>query len=325
MRERNESRLVENSHEKHKTAGLFSTIISQLKMSKGSTNIVISRGLVSGSNGGQTRSQDQRERSLLTVSSAGVTPRCHQRRWSADLSQCGTSSVIIVKKNRKEPQPPERRSSLCDPHSVSHSSFKCYSRPPVTFILDHSSSSSSSTTSSCSSPPPIQTSTITGPDPLGWKLRLRTTSQSDNAPNPAGKSKPPVRVKPPCRRHSDPSAFLRSLHQLEELHAVRLRPVSHPEEFVNVFGDGNEEATNRRRKTPPAVPEKTAMARQIAQLIALSLQRSTNSFPKTREGNIDGRVMETQLTPSHHAEDRSDDQQSCASPGLTVPLPGRKI
>ncbi|XP_040885413.1 putative protein TPRXL isoform X2 [Toxotes jaculatrix] len=259
-----------------------------------------------------THSQELRELSLLTISTSSVTPRSHQRRWSADLSKSETSPVVVVKKNKKEPQPPQRGVSLRTSHTVSYSSFKRYSCPPLGMFTSQSqsSSSSSSTTSSCSSPPPVKTSVITGHDPLGWKLHPKSsstsartkrlslqiplpvifpdpksspsaTSPSDNTPNedPAPKTKPPLRPKPFRRHHSESSAFLRSLANplpvvtLEELCAIRLRPVSHSDESDDVFIEGHEEkvkVTSQPRKIPPPVPEKTFMARQIAQLIARS-------------------------------------------------------
>ncbi|XP_035521027.1 uncharacterized protein LOC118330551 [Morone saxatilis] len=259
-------------------------------------------------------SQEPRERPFSVVSFSNGTPRSHQRRWSADFSRCATSPVIIVRKNKKEPQPPQRSVSLLRPNSASHPSFKRYSCPPIGVSPRYrSSSSSSSSTCSCSSPPPVQTSVITGPDPLGWKLRPKSSStspraranrlslqiplpvifpdpnaspglypQSDNAPNPdpSPKTKPPLRPKPSRRRHSDSSTFLRSFLPsvpavtLEELCAVHLRTVSLSDD--DVFSGGSEKeakATTRPRKIPPPVAEKTAMARQIAQLIAHSRQR----------------------------------------------------
>lgn len=252
-----------------------------------------------------THSQEPRERPFSTVSTSNVAPHSHQRRWSAEICKCGTSPVITVRKNRKEPQPPHRGVSLLQPHTTPHYSSKRYSCPPIGIFSSPSSSSSSSSTSSCSSPPPVQTSVITGPDPLGWKLRPKTSpranmnrlslqiplpvifpesksspatdSQSEYTPNtgPSPKTKPPFRPKPPSRRHSDSSAFLRSLPTplpvvtLEELCAVHLRPLTLLDESDDVF---SEEVTTRMRKIPPPVPEKTSMARQKAQLMAHSHQ-----------------------------------------------------
>ncbi|XP_070708184.1 mucin-5AC-like [Pempheris klunzingeri] len=291
-----------------------------------------------------THSQEPRQRPFSTVFTSNVSPRCHQRRWSADLRKGGTSSAIIVKKNKKEPQAPQRSESLLRPHTASHPSFKRLSCPPIGVSRSSSnppSSSSSSSTSSCSSPPPVPTSVITGRDPLGWKLRPKSGStsprarsnrlslqiplpvvfpdptygnianpQSDNAPNPdlSPKTKLTPGPKPSCRRHSDSSAFLRSLATplpavtLEELSAVHLRPVTLSDEADDVFGEGGEEgmkATARPRKTPPPVPEKTSMAQQIAQVISQTRQRCGN------DENIYTSVIKPKRKDSHQTEEHS--------------------
>ncbi|XP_044034424.1 uncharacterized protein LOC122867548 isoform X2 [Siniperca chuatsi] len=295
-----------------------------------------------------THSQEPRERSVSTVSISNVAPRSHQRRWSADFCKCGTPTVITVKKNKKEPQPPQRGVSLLRLHTASHSSAKRYSCPPIgVFGSPTKSSSSSSSTSSCSSPPPVQTSVITGHDPLGWKLRPKShstsprartnrlslqiplpvifpdpksgpapNSQSDNTPNPdpSPKTKPPLKPKPSRRHHSESSAFLRSLAstlpvvKLEELCTVKLRPVTLSDESDDVFSEGNEEevkVTTRPRKIPPPVPEKTAMARQIAQLFAHSRQHRRPITAKANEENIYPSVIKPKPKHSHQTEDHS--------------------
>ncbi|XP_034414435.1 MICAL-like protein 1 [Cyclopterus lumpus] len=263
-----------------------------------------------------------RERSSSTVSVPEATPRSHQRRWSSGFCRFGTSPVITVKKDKKEPQPPQRGVSLLLlPHAASRPSFKRYSCPTIGVFGSSSSSSSLSSTSSCSSPPPpVQTSVITGHDPLGWKLRPKSSSTSPRArtnrlslqiplpviipepesspgtesrsvlasnPDPSRENKPPLGPKPTRRRHSDSSAFLRSLRNpltavtLEELRGVHLRgvhlrPLALLDESDDVFVGGSKEeagATARLRKVPPPVPEKTSMARQIAQLMTHSHQR----------------------------------------------------
>lgn len=269
-----------------------------------------------------TPRQEARECSLSTVSTSSVAPHSHQRRWSADICRCETSPIIVVRKNKKEPQPPQRSISLLQPNTEAHPSFKRYSCPPVGVFGSPShlsSTSSSSSTCSCSSPPPVQTSVITGHDPRGWKLRPRSsctsprtrtnrlslqiplpvispesksrsapTSQSDNTPipDPSPQSKPPLGPKPSRRRHSDSSAFLRSLETplplvtLEELCAVHLRQITLSDESDDVFSAGNEEQvkrTTRPRKIPPPVPRKTSMARQTAQLIAHSRKHCTSN------------------------------------------------
>ncbi|KAG8008972.1 hypothetical protein GBF38_011540 [Nibea albiflora] len=285
-----------------------------------------------------THRQEARVRPLSTVHTPSVAPHSHQRRWSVDDDKCGTSPVIIVKKNKKEPQPPHRRASLHRSNSTSDTSFKRYSCPAMGVFSSprHSSSSSSCSTCSCSSPPPVPTFVITGHDPLGWKLRPKSSSsspraranrlslqiplpviapdpksspvpnsQSDNTPNPepSPRTKPPLRPKPPRRRHSDSSAFLTSLASpqpvvtREDLCATRLHRVTLSDE---VFSGGNEEkvkVNTRPRKTPPAVPEKTFMARQIAQLIAYSRQHcKTND-----EQHIYASVMKPK--PKHETDD----------------------
>ncbi|KAI3364917.1 hypothetical protein L3Q82_001096 [Scortum barcoo] len=242
-----------------------------------------------------TDSQGRRERPVSTVATSNGAPHSHRRSWSADLCKSGTSPVIIVRKNKKEPQPPQRGASLLQLHTASHPSVKRYSCPPIgAFGLRSppSSSSSSSSTSSCSSPPPVPTSVITGPDPLGWKLQpkssssfLRTHSKRlslqiplpvifpdtesspapnslpDNNPNPdpAPRTKPPLRPKPPRRRHSDSSAFLRSLATplpvvtVEALQAMHLRPLSLSDEPEDVFSEGKEEEAKQGCVWIPAV------------------------------------------------------------------------
>ncbi|XP_054454916.1 uncharacterized protein LOC129091356 isoform X2 [Anoplopoma fimbria] len=291
-----------------------------------------------------TRIHEPRERSSSTVHTSNVTPRSHQRRWSDDYCRCGNSYVITVKKNKKEPQPPLRGVSLLRPQPASHHSSKRYSCPPIG-VFGSSSSSSSSSTSSCSSPPPVQTSVITGHDPLGWKLRPKKSSTSPRArtnrlslqiplpvivpepesspatnspsvdvtnPDPPRENKPPPRPKPPRRRHSDSSAFLRSLATplpavtLEELRAVHLRPLTLLDESDDVFSGGDEgEAgvTARPCKISPPVPEKTSMARQIAQLMGHSYKRRG---PVTANEEINyNSVMKPKARHSHQTEDLS--------------------
>lgn len=255
---------------------------------------------------------------------SNVATRSHLRRWSADFCECRTPPVIIVRKNRKEPEPPQRGVSLLRPHTESRSSLKRYSCPPTGIFASPSQSSSSSAASSCSSPPPVQTSVITGDDPSGWKLRPKssaasprananrlslqiplpvifphpTCSQPDSTPTPvlSAKTKPPLRPKPSRRRHSDSSAFLRSLENpgppavtLEELCAVQLRPVSRSDESDDVFSDQSEEQVKvnaQPHKIPPPVPRKTAMARQTAQLIHQKLSRVIKPHKAVDRGSL---------------------------------------
>ncbi|XP_022598365.1 NHS-like protein 2 isoform X2 [Seriola dumerili] len=326
---------------------------------------------------GQVRplSQVPGERSLLTVPASGVTPGSHQRRWSADFSKCLTT-VIVVRKNKKEPRPPQRRASLLSLHSATDASSKRYSCPPIGVFSSPSQSSSSSsssfssTSSSCSSPPPVQTSFITGRDPLGWKVQPKSSftsprdrtkrlslqiplpvvfpdpklspappSQSGSTPNedPSSRTKPLLRPKPTRRHHSDSSAFVKSLPAplpavtLEDLCAVHLRPVAHSNESDDVFSEADEEevkATARPRKTPPPVPQKSSMARQIAQLIALSWQRYTpknkdiyngvKPKPKHPNQTVNGGGLHATIT-----ELRLD--AGCERQSATPRFPGREI
>lgn len=295
-----------------------------------------------GQNGDYKNRQGPGQHSVLTVSTSNVTPRSHQRRWSADFCQCGTSPVITVRKNRKEPLPPQRGVSLLRPHSASQYASKRYSCPPLGIRSSLSSSSSSSSTSSCSSPPPVPTSVITGHDPLGWKLRPKSSStsprarmnrlslqiplpviihepesspaanaQSDNTanPDPSPKTRRPLRPKPPSRRHSDSSALLRSLAPplpvvtLEELCTVHLRAVTLLDESDDVFNEKVVRVASRARKIPPPVPNKTSTARQIAQLMAHSHQRCG---PVTaNEEIIYTRVIKPKPKQSHQTEDHN--------------------
>lgn len=263
-------------------------------------------------------SQQSRERSK-------VSPCSSQPRRSAGFSKGRASPIITVRKSKKQPQPPQRSTSLTQPTSAPHNIFKRYSCPPIRTCRPTSrlcsSSSSSSSRSSCSSPPPIPTSVITGPDPLGWKMRPKSRSQRVSrlslqiplpaiAPDPSAKlaadsqhtqnSKPPVQAKPCRRRHSDSSAFFTSLATqnpvviLEEFGALQLQPVTLPHEADDVFReakDGGEVNVSKGAcKIPPPVPEKTMMARQKAKMIALSLKST-----KAKEEQIYGRVIKPKL------------------------------
>ncbi|XP_056901354.1 uncharacterized protein LOC130532639 isoform X1 [Takifugu flavidus] len=258
-----------------------------------------------GRNNRQSLSQDPGEH-------PGVSPCSNQPWCSAEFLKCGPSPTITVRKNKKQPQPPRRSTSLTQPTSKPCPIFKRYSCPPIGIgrstsrLYSHSSSSSSSSTSSCSSPLPVPTSLITGPDPLGWKLRPKSRSRHVSrlslqiplpviAPDPSARasansqhtqySKPTV--KPFHRRHSDSSALLTSLATqnpavtLEALRALHLRPVTVPYETDDVFREvkgsgGKVKQSKQPRKIPPPVPKKTLMARRKAKMIALS-QRSAKA------------------------------------------------
>lgn len=291
----------------------------------GSVHIDLTSGRVSGLSDVITAKntdcdhQDPRERSR-------VSPCSPQPRWSAGLSKGRASPVITVRKSKKRPQPPQRSTSLTQPASAPGHIFKRYSCPPIGICRPTSrlcsASSSSSSRSSCSSPPPVPTSAITGPDPLGWKMRPKSRSRRASrlslqtplpvmAPDPSARptadfqhaqnSKPPVQPKASGRRHSDSSAFLAPPAALtpegilKELHALQLQPVTLPREadddvFTDAKGGGEVNACKPPLKMPPPVPKKTMMARQIAKMIALSRQSS-----KARDEQIYGCAVKPKL------------------------------
>ncbi|KAF3704736.1 hypothetical protein EXN66_Car020426 [Channa argus] len=312
------------------------------KGSDAKCNLITKKVLNMSNNGGQNRERrgsrgfirhiwGHREGSLSIASTSNVAPRAHQRRWSTDFCKCDTSPVIIVRKKKKEPQPPQRSVSLPTANTVYPTSIKRFSCPPTRILISPGQSYSSSTSSSTSSSPPsptpphVQTSVITGHDPLGWKLRPISSSssprarakrlslqiplpvifpdaksspvsnsQSENAPAVLSpKTKPPVRPKPSRHYHSDSSAFLTSLAPpvtyvvtLEELSGLRLHPLTLSDESDEVFSeenDGQVKLSPHPHKMPPTVPFKTAMARQIAQLISHSRQYHRPSTCKTKK------------------------------------------
>lgn len=276
-------------------------------------------------------SQDVRGSSI-----PGAGPYSHQRRWSADFYRSSSAAVITVKKKKMEPKPPQRSVSLPQTNTRSRPAIKRYSCPPTGFCRPHSflysssSSSSLSSTGSRSSPPPVQTSVITGPDPRGWKLQPKSASTSRRAkrlslqiplpvipsdpqacntikPDASPQTKPPLGPKPSRRRHSDSSAFLRSLATsmpvvtLDDLCAVRLNPVALTDESDDVFNEGSEQkvrAAPLRQKIPPPVAEKTPMARQKAKLMAHS-----NQSCRAAEENIYACVIKPKPKDLHQTED----------------------
>lgn len=260
-------------------------------------------------------SQEMRECSLSTPATFCNSQCSHQRRRSAEFCKHGASPIIPMRMKKQQPQPSQQSVSLNQPKAASHPENKRYSCPSIGIgnsPRQPYSSSSSTSSSSSSSPPPVQTSVITGPDPLGWRLRPKSSSayrhtkrlslqipmpviapdpKSGPAPNPqldndlnpdhSLERKSPIGPKPSRRRHSDSSAFLTSLTSFQvvvtadELRALHLRPITLPEESDDVFGKVNKEelkVTTRPRKIPPPVPEKTPSARKKAQLIARSHQ-----------------------------------------------------
>lgn len=265
----------------------------------------------------QTSNQDPRERSM-------VTPCSPQPHGSAGFSKDRTSPIITVRKSKKQPQPPQRSTSLTQPTSVPHHIFKRYSCPPIQICRSTSrlcsSSSSSSSRSSCSSPPPVPMSVITGPDPFGWKMRPKSRARrvsrlslqiplpviaSDSSTRPAASSqrtqnsKPPVQPKTSWRRHSDSSASLTSsaiqnpVGILEELCALQLQPVQTlPRQANDVYREASSKANVSKQpcKMPPPVPRKTMVAKQKAKMIALS-QQSTIA----KDEQIYGHVIKPKL------------------------------
>ncbi|XP_076025712.1 uncharacterized protein LOC143015571 isoform X2 [Genypterus blacodes] len=120
--------------------------------------------------GVQRRERLGSETARCPSSASNMTPPSHLRRWSADFCKF-RASPIAVKKEKTGPQPPQREASS-----------KRHSCPPNELLgsrIHPSHSSSSSSSSSCSSPSspsPVPTSVITGPDPLGWRMRPRSPS-----------------------------------------------------------------------------------------------------------------------------------------------------
>ncbi|XP_061562324.1 uncharacterized protein LOC133418029 [Phycodurus eques] len=264
-----------------------------------------------------TNKQEVRRQSGRTTSTSGLTSCSHQRRWSSDCCHSNSSPVIIVKKNVGEPQPPQRGASLLRCHPPSPCPRQRYSSP-ITGI-DSTTHLSTSSSSSCSSP--VRTSVITGHDPLGWKLRPKSSTSSNRAhtnrlslqmpipvtipdPNfllsntsatspldPIRKTKTHFEFKPSRRHHSDSSAFLGSMPvvTLEELRDVHLRSAVRSDERDDVFCE--EKATPQPHKKPPAVPEKSPLARKIAQLIAHSWQHQMRAARKIEQEEIIYSVM----------------------------------
>ncbi len=101
----------------------------QMSKNVSDANHVILRAQNRDSLNKQGRGYKQESR-FSTASTSSVAPRSHQRRWSVDICKCGTSSVIIVRKNKKEPQPPLRSVSL-QPDTGDRCLFKRYSCPPI--------------------------------------------------------------------------------------------------------------------------------------------------------------------------------------------------
>lgn len=86
---------------------------------------------------------------------------------------------------------------------------------------------------------------------------------------------------------------------------MRLRPAGLLDESDDVFGGGDEEeevkVNTRPRKIGPPVPEKTAMARQIAQLMA-------HSHRRCRPVPANGEIIYTRVIkpkPTHQTEEHS--------------------
>lgn len=89
---------------------------------------------------------------------------------------------------------------------------------------------------------------------------------------------------------------------LDELSAVHLRPLALSDESDDVFSEGNENDPRATpRKIPPPVLEKTAMARQIAQLIAYSRL----GYKSNKDENIYTRIIKPELKHSHQSVDHN--------------------
>lgn len=269
-----------------------------------------------------TNSEELRKPPISAVSISSVASRSHQRRWSTDLCTHGPTAVIVVRKNKQEPSPPQRSVSLPLGKTTSRSSPKRYSCPPIGICHTPSNRYSYSP-----SPPIVQTSVITGPDPLGWKVRHRSSPSfckakrlslpvslpvilPDHKTSPVPpsqlvnpKTNPSLRSQPFRRHNSDSSDSLRclarplSLVTLEDLRALRLNPVAFPDKTDDVTKGSNkrkETAPHPAGKIPPLVPEKTPSTRQKARLIAQSYKAS--------EQIILSRVIKPK--PSHQTEER---------------------
>ncbi|XP_053706550.1 uncharacterized protein LOC128750199 [Synchiropus splendidus] len=243
----------------------------------------------------QTKDNESQPRSTNKVLHQERHVTSHHRSMSADFCRRSSTSVITVRKRMKEPQPPPRRASLVNNLLTSHPTSKRYSCPPIG-ICHALSSSSSSSSSSCSSPPPVQTCTITGHDPLGWKLRPKSSCPRSNrlslqiplpVPDQAStrcmatsQSEPLTQPKPLRRYNSDSSALLRCtamplpVKTVDEFHQVGLRPVARLNHYDDVFSSKKEDENPgiavraKVAKVPPQVPYKSPMARHIAQLMA---------------------------------------------------------
>lgn len=226
--------------------------------------------------GGREISAKSTQRPFSAVYPCTNSP--HQRRWSEDFNNTMSSAVITVRKSKKEPKPPQRSTSLQRPHIKAYCSSKRYSCPALGILSPPNSSSP---------PPAVQTSSITGPDPSGWKIRPKsgnTSSQSARLSlqipisekiQSCQSSNQTKHSKLPRRRYSDSWAFLRCLGAplhvtSEELSAVNLH-------HINNLSDTDDVFCEKPTKEAPPVPVKTEMARQIAQLIAFSQELSMSN------------------------------------------------
>ncbi|XP_077359428.1 uncharacterized protein LOC144005252 [Festucalex cinctus] len=253
----------------------------------------------------KTAKQEAKEQSGGPPSTSRLTSCSHQRRWSTDCCHDNSSPVITVKKNLREPQPPQRSVSLLRCHTPSRCPRQRYSSP-ITGIVSTTHPSTSSSSS-------VQTSVITGHDPLGWKLRpkSRTSSNQVHAKRLSLQMPLPVTIPDPDflqsntspttqldpirkttksksfrRHHSDSLAFLRSMPAvtLEELREVQLRCAKPDDVSREAYGE--EKAGPQPHKKPPAVPEKSPLARKIAQHIAHSWQQQMCAARKIEQEEI---------------------------------------
>ncbi|KAJ0060269.1 hypothetical protein NL108_007773 [Boleophthalmus pectinirostris] len=226
----------------------------------------------------------------------------HDHQWSTDFVQPSTSAVITVKKNKSQPEPPKRSISLPRPQTAIRSTSKCYSCP--VFEITPQIVPPFPIITARPSAPLIQTSTITGPDPLGWKIRRKPGNESSQ-PRAGrlslqiplsdmyrereyqGRSNPNFleyeggKTSRHLRHNSDSLAFLRSSGTAlpvtkEDLGTVELRPTNSTSFSVAAFGE-NVEKSEQMTKQPPPVPVKTEVAVQLAKLLAFSQEISNCS------------------------------------------------
>ncbi|XP_029978209.1 uncharacterized protein LOC115410625 [Sphaeramia orbicularis] len=257
--------------------------------------------------GQTTESKESPDPKQDTRGTPGFPSMDPQRRWSADVSTCGSPPIIIVKKNKKEPQPPQRGVSLLRPHPPCHDPAKRYSCPPIRTLTPPTT------------PPPVQTYTITGPDPLGWKLRPKSGFASPRTHT----ARLSLQIPLPDTIHEVkfyPNSCMASISQttppfeshhrhrrsqsdcsgpavtLEQIYAVQLRNIVH--ETDDVYSEVNDEKSRGPHKIPPPVAEKTPIARQMAKQIAQSCRRYAVTMNVNEEEPVYSSVIKPTRTHS---------------------------